>query len=84
VLELCELRYKGGVSAYLEVLDAQRSLFSAELDEAQTIGNNLVSLVRLYKALGGGWPYAPEAAGAGAAPASGAATAAPSPVPEAP
>ena len=50
------LRYRGGVAAYLEVLDAQRSLFEAELDEAQTIGSNLVSLVRLYKALGGGWP----------------------------
>jgi multidrug efflux system outer membrane protein len=60
VLELCELRYRGGVSAYLEVLDAQRSLFNAELDEAQTIGSNLVSLVRVYKALGGGWPSAPE------------------------
>jgi multidrug efflux system outer membrane protein len=60
VLELCELRYRGGVSAYLEVLDAQRSLFTAELDEAQTIGSNLVSLVRVYKALGGGWPAAPE------------------------
>jgi multidrug efflux system outer membrane protein len=60
VLELAELRYRGGVSAYLEVLDAQRSLFSAELDEAATIGNHLVSLVRLYKALGGGWPPAPE------------------------
>jgi multidrug efflux system outer membrane protein len=59
VLELCELRYRGGVSAYLEVLDAQRSLFSAELDEAETIGSNLTSLVRLYKALGGGWPQAP-------------------------
>ena len=55
VLELAELRYRGGVAAYLEVLDAQRSLFNAELDEAQTIGSNLVSLVRLYKALGGGW-----------------------------
>ena len=33
VLELAELRYRGGVSAYLEVLDAQRSLFDAELDE---------------------------------------------------
>ena len=30
------------------------------LDEAQTIGSHLVSLVRLYKALGGGWPQAPE------------------------
>ena len=36
-------------------------LFGAELDEAQAIGSNLVSLVRLYKALGGGWPSAPEA-----------------------
>ena len=62
VLELCELRYKGGVSAYLEVLDAQRSLFEAELDEAQTIGSNLTSLVRVYKALGGGWPSAPDPA----------------------
>jgi multidrug efflux system outer membrane protein len=60
VLELAELRYKGGVSAYLEVLDAQRSLFSAELDETQTMGDQLVTLVQLYKALGGGWPAAPE------------------------
>jgi len=64
VLELCELRYRGGVAAYLEVLDAQRSLFSAELDEAAALGDHLVSLVRLYKSLGGGWPAAPEAAGA--------------------
>jgi len=61
VVELAELRYRGGVAAYLEVLDAQRSLFEAELDEAQTVGGNLIWLVRLYKALGGGWPSAPEA-----------------------
>jgi multidrug efflux system outer membrane protein len=60
VLELADLRYRGGVSSYLDVLDAQRSLFSAELDEAATVGSHLVSLVRLYKALGGGWPPAPE------------------------
>jgi multidrug efflux system outer membrane protein len=64
VVEIAELRYRGGVAAYIEVLDAQRSLFGAEMDEAQTIGNHLVSLVRLYKALGGGWPAAPEAAAA--------------------
>jgi multidrug efflux system outer membrane protein len=62
VLELAELRYRGGVAAYLEVLDAQRSLFGAELDETDTIGAHLVSLVQLYKALGGGWPSAPEPA----------------------
>ena len=61
VVELAELRYRGGVAAYREVLDAQRSLFEAELDEAQTVGSNLIWLVRLYKALGGGWPSAPEA-----------------------
>ena len=56
VLELAELRYRGGVAAYLEVLDAQRSLFNSELDEAQSTGSHLVALVQLYKALGGGWP----------------------------
>jgi multidrug efflux system outer membrane protein len=64
VLELAELRYRGGVSDYLEVLDAQRSLFNAEIDAAQTTGANLVALVRIYKALGGGWPAAPEPASA--------------------
>ena len=67
VLDLAELRYRGGVAAYLEVLDAQRSLFGAEIDETQTITANLVSLIQLYKALGGGWPSAPE--GENAAPA---------------
>jgi len=56
VLQLAEVRYRGGVTDYLEVLDAQRSLFSAELDEVQAITGQLVSLIRLYKALGGGWP----------------------------
>jgi multidrug efflux system outer membrane protein len=71
VLELADLRYRGGVAAYLEVLDAQRSLFGAELDEAQSIGSNLVSLVHLYKALGGGWPSAPPEASAATPPSSG-------------
>jgi multidrug efflux system outer membrane protein len=56
VLELSEMRYRGGVSAYLEVLDAQRSLFGAELDETTAIRDELVALIQLYKALGGGWP----------------------------
>jgi multidrug efflux system outer membrane protein len=72
VLELAVLRYRGGVAAYLEVLDAQRSLFDSELDEAQAILDQLVSLIQLYKALGGGWPDAPaEDAPAGDAPAEG-------------
>jgi multidrug efflux system outer membrane protein len=56
VLELADLRYKGGVSDYLEVLDAQRSLFDSENDEAGAVTEHTKSLIRLYKALGGGWP----------------------------
>ena len=67
-LELSEMRYRGGVAAYLEVLDAQRSLFGAELDEAATMGNHLNSLVRLYKALGGGWPPDAQATASTATP----------------
>src|SRR5262249_12925269 len=59
VLDLAEVRYRGGVAAYLEVLDAQRSLFESELDESQSIRDQLVAFVQLYKALGGGWPPAP-------------------------
>jgi len=49
------VRYRGGITTYLEVLDGQRSLFSAEIVLAQARGNEYQSLVQLYKALGGGW-----------------------------
>jgi len=49
------IRYRGGITTYLEVLDGQRSLFNAELALAQARGNEYQSLVQLYKALGGGW-----------------------------
>jgi len=52
---LARLRYDGGVSNYLEVLDAQRSLFNSELTLAQTNRDQLVAMIQLYKALGGGW-----------------------------
>ena len=54
-LHLATLRYKGGLANYLEVLIAQRSLFEAELALAATRRLHLVSVVQLYKALGGGW-----------------------------
>ena len=53
--ELADLRYKGGRASYLDVLTAQRSLFDAELALARTRRTQLVSVVQLYKALGGGW-----------------------------
>jgi multidrug efflux system outer membrane protein len=49
------VRYRGGITTYLEVLDGQRSLFNAELALAQARGGEYQSLVQLYKALGGGW-----------------------------
>jgi outer membrane protein, multidrug efflux system len=49
------MRYRGGTSNYLEVLDSQRSLFNAELTLAHARNNEYQSLVQLYKALGGGW-----------------------------
>ena len=46
---------------YLEVLDSERSLFSAELEASAARRESLTSVVRLYQALGGGWlPAKPE------------------------
>jgi multidrug efflux system outer membrane protein len=52
---MAEQRYGRGVSSYLEVLDAQRQLFGAQLTLVQTERQYLVSTVDLYRALGGGW-----------------------------
>jgi len=54
-VRLSEMRYRGGTTTYLEVLDGQRSLFNAELTLAQARGSEYQSLVQLYRALGGGW-----------------------------
>jgi multidrug efflux system outer membrane protein len=54
-VRLSNMRYKGGTTTYLEVLDGQRSLYSAELTLAEARGNEYQSLVQLYRALGGGW-----------------------------
>lgn len=54
-LSLANLRYKGGLANYLDVLIAQRNLFEAELALMGTHRLHLVSVVQLYKALGGGW-----------------------------
>jgi multidrug efflux system outer membrane protein len=52
---LADIRYKGGVTSYLEVLDTERQLFDAELEQARAQRDELLALVRLYRALGGGW-----------------------------
>jgi multidrug efflux system outer membrane protein len=52
---VARLRYDNGYTSYIEVLDAERSLFSSELDYAQTRGILFQALINLYKAMGGGW-----------------------------
>jgi len=57
---IARLRYDNGYTSYIEVLDAERSLFNAELSYAQTQGVLFLSLVNLYKSMGGGWVVTAE------------------------
>jgi len=54
-VRLALVRYRGGLSDYVEVLDAQQQLFPAELTLARVDLARRVTLVQLYRALGGGW-----------------------------
>jgi multidrug efflux system outer membrane protein len=54
-LRLAYLRYHGGVDTQLNALDADRDLFQAQLDLARLRLEEILSVVQLYKALGGGW-----------------------------
>jgi multidrug efflux system outer membrane protein len=60
-LRIARIRYVGGLATYIEVLDAQQQLFPAELDLSRTRRDELVAVVALYRALGGGWQDAPPA-----------------------
>ena len=70
-LRLAQAQYVAGTSPYLQVLDAQRSLFSAQQDLSDNITGISTTLVSLYKALGGGWEstYPDETTASAAAPA---------------
>ena len=54
-LALARVRYANGVGDFLTVLDAERTVFQAELQDAQSTTTVSTNLVQLYKALGGGW-----------------------------
>jgi len=54
-VDISQTRYRGGLSTYLEVLNAQQQLYPAEFDLARTERDQLLVVVRLYRALGGGW-----------------------------
>lgn len=53
--DIVQRRYSAGISSYLEVLDAQRSLFAAQLAFVQSERQYLSSIVSLYRAIGGSW-----------------------------
>jgi multidrug efflux system outer membrane protein len=54
-LKLSDARYRGGIDSYLSLLDAQRSLYAAELELIGVRFTEATNRVELYKALGGGW-----------------------------
>ena len=60
-LQLSDLRYRNGVASYLDLLDAQRSLFATEQALVLTRLQQLQNQVTLYKVLGGGWTEATAA-----------------------
>lgn len=53
--ELANLQYINGVISYLDVLDAQRGYFDAQISFNNAVRDELISIVNLYMALGGGW-----------------------------
>jgi multidrug efflux system outer membrane protein len=61
---LSDLRYRNGAASYLDLLDAQRSLFTAQQQAVQANLQRLQNQVTLYRVLGGGWTTAATAAAA--------------------
>lgn len=59
-VELAELQYRTGSINYIEVLDAQRRYFDAQIGLSNAVRDENLALVQLYKALGGGWQNVPD------------------------
>lgn len=70
-VQLANIRYENGYSDYLEVLDTERNLFSAQLQLASARGDYQRALVNLYRALGGDWSAVPPRVATAQAPAKG-------------
>jgi multidrug efflux system outer membrane protein len=67
-LDIAESRYRSGLTNYLDVLDAQRTLLANEITESRTLLSQLVAVVQLYRALGGGWDATQATAAQGGKP----------------
>ncbi|RMX06009.1 efflux transporter outer membrane subunit [Corticibacter populi] len=72
--ELSDLRYKSGVSSFLDMLDAQRSLFTAQQAVLQSRAALLANRITMYRVLGGGWDAGAVELAESAAPAAAGAT----------
>ena len=59
--DLARTRFEGGLSDFLQVLDAERTRLQSEEQVALSLGETTTSLVAVYKALGGGWTQQPPA-----------------------
>ena len=59
-VELANLQYRGGSINYIDVLDAQRRYFDAQIGLSNAVRDEHLALVQLYKALGGGWGVVAE------------------------
>ncbi len=55
MLELAQIQYISGYIAYIDLLDAQRTYFDAQLSLSNAVRDRLLALINLYQALGGGW-----------------------------
>ena len=54
-VDLAQLQYINGVINYMDVLDAQRGYFDAQIGLSNAIRDKQITMVKMYKALGGGW-----------------------------
>lgn len=54
-VELAQVQYRGGSINYIDVLDAQRRYFDAQIGLSNAVRDEHLALVQLYKSLGGGW-----------------------------
>jgi multidrug efflux system outer membrane protein len=59
-MQLADLRYLNGLTNYLDVLEAQRVVFTSEIELVRARRDRLVAVVQVYKALGGGWNAAAQ------------------------
>lgn len=54
-IQLANLQYRAGTLNYIDVLDAQRRYFDAEIGVSNAVRDEYLALINLYKVLGGGW-----------------------------